>query len=111
MTEKIDRSVFAALSESLGDDFVEELIDTFMDEVPGLFQEMQQALSAGDADKFRRAAHSLKSSARTFGAMELAEKAQELEYMARENNLDVDDRLEVLDDMYQQAIATLRSLK
>ena len=45
MTEKIDRSVFAALSESLGDDFVEELIDTFMDEVPGLFQEMQQALS------------------------------------------------------------------
>lgn len=111
MTETIDRSVFTALSESVGDDFVAELIDTFIDEAPGMFREMRQALSAGDVDKFRRAAHSLKSNARTFGAMELAEKAQELEYMARENNLSVGDKLDVLDDMYQQAIETLRSLK
>jgi HPt (histidine-containing phosphotransfer) domain-containing protein len=111
MTETIDRSVITALSESVGDEFVEELIDTFVDEAPGMFQEMQQALSAGDADKFRRAAHSLKSNAKTFGAVELAEKAQELETMARENDLGVGDKLDVLDSVYQQAVEALRSLK
>ena len=111
MTEIVDRSVFTALSESVGDDFVAELIDTFIDEAPGMFQEMQESLSVGDVDKFRRAAHSLKSNAKTFGAIELTEKAQELEYMARENNLDIGDKLDVLDDVYQRAVEALRSFK
>jgi hypothetical protein len=41
----------------------------------------------------------------------LAEKAKELEYMARENNLDVGNRLELLGETYQQAADELESLK
>jgi HPt (histidine-containing phosphotransfer) domain-containing protein len=108
MKETIDRSVLAALVESVGEDFVDELIDTFIEEAPGMFGEMHQALSAGDADSFRRAAHSLKTNANTFGATELAEKAKELEYMARENDLDVGSKLKILEDTYQQAVKELK---
>jgi HPt (histidine-containing phosphotransfer) domain-containing protein len=110
MAETIDRSVLAALSESVGDDFLGELVDTFIEEAPGMFLEMEQALSAGDADSFRRAAHSLKTNANTFGATVLAEKAKELETMARAHDLDIGDRLDVLKDSYEQAIRELKSL-
>jgi HPt (histidine-containing phosphotransfer) domain-containing protein len=109
--EKIDRSVLDGLAETVGEDFVGELIDTFLEEAPGMIAEMQQALSAGDVDRFRRAAHSLKSNANTFGAMGLAEKARELEYMARENELGVGDRLQVLKETYESAAQELKSLK
>jgi HPt (histidine-containing phosphotransfer) domain-containing protein len=110
MTGTIDRSVLAMLAESVGQDFVGELIDTFIEEAPGMFDEMRQALSAGDADGFRRAAHSLKTNANTFGAAELAEKAKDLEYIARENDLDIGNRLESLEDAYHQAIEALKGL-
>ena len=110
MTEIIDRSVLAGLSESVGEDFMEELVDTFIEEAPGMFAEMKQALSAGEAESFRRAAHSLKTNANTFGATELAEKAKELEYMARENNLGVGNKLEQLEKAYEQAVKELKTL-
>jgi HPt (histidine-containing phosphotransfer) domain-containing protein len=111
MTALIDRSVFDGLSEAVGEDFVGELIDTFLEEAPGMFDEMKQALAASDADGFRRAAHSLKTNANTFGATELAEQAKELEYMARENNLDVGERLDHLEKAFQRVAEELESLK
>ena len=110
MTEIIDRSVLAALSESVGVEFVEELIDTFMEEAPGMFLDMKQALATGDADGFRRAAHSLKTNANTFGAIGLAEQAKELEYRARENDLNIGNKFEALEDSYEQAIKELKSI-
>ena len=110
MMEIIDRAALEALSDSVGEDFVEELIDTFIEEGPGMFHEMQQALSVADADSFRRAAHSLKTNAATFGAMELAEKAKELEIMARENNLEIGNRFANLEEMYRQAVQALKWL-
>lgn len=107
----IDRAVLEALSDAVGEEFVGELIDTFTEEGPGMFNEMQQALSVADADSFRRAAHSLKTNAATFGAKELAEKAKELETMARENNLDIGNRLELLEETFEEVAEELKSLK
>jgi len=109
--ERIDRSVLDGLSETVGEDFMGELIDTFLEEAPEIIHEMEKALSADDAGRFRRAAHSLKSNANTFGAMELAEKARELEYMAREKNLDIGDRLQDLKVIYEDAAEELETLK
>ena len=111
MKDIIDKSVLAMLTESVGDDFVGELIDTFIEEAPGMFEEMKQALTACDADRFRRAAHSLKTNANTFGATELAEKAKKLEYMARENDLDIGNRLRILEEEYQVAVKELKKLQ
>lgn len=79
MSTAIDRAVFAELQASAGADFVAELVQTFAEEGPQLLDELRAALAAGAADRFRRAAHSLKSNGHTFGATRLAELARALE--------------------------------
>ncbi len=75
----IDPGVFAELQETAGADFVCELVDTFREEAPQMLAELRAAQAAGAADRFRRAAHSLKSNSNTFGAMRLGAMARELE--------------------------------
>ena len=79
MDRAIDSAVFAELRDSMGDDFAAELVATFLDEAPGMLADLAQASDAGDAEAFRRAAHSLKSNAGIFGATALAERARALE--------------------------------
>ena len=75
----IDRAVFDDLRDTAGADFVAELVDTFAEEAPQMLADLHAARAAGDADLFRRAAHSLKSNSATFGAVQLAALARTLE--------------------------------
>ena len=76
----IDPATFNELCENTGADFVRELVATFLEEAPGLLAEMDAAQPLAVADRFRRAAHSLKSNAQTFGATRLWRLARELEH-------------------------------
>ena len=75
----IDRATFDALKETAGAEFVRELVETFLDDAPRMLEDLRSALAANDADRFRRAAHSLKSNSNTFGALPLAALARSLE--------------------------------
>ena len=75
----IDRTTFDVLKETTGADFALELVDTFLNEAPTMLAELKRALTAQDADSFRRIAHSLKSNSNTFGALALAGIARDLE--------------------------------
>jgi HPt (histidine-containing phosphotransfer) domain-containing protein len=75
----IDLATFEDLKATAGAEFVVELVDTFLDEAPAMLDELRQALRVGDAETFRRTAHSLKSNGNTFGATALAALARELE--------------------------------
>jgi HPt (histidine-containing phosphotransfer) domain-containing protein len=75
----IDETTFRDLQEAAGAEFVGELVDTFLDEARGMLAALHEARSAGDAERFRRAAHSLKSNGLTFGATALADAARALE--------------------------------
>jgi histidine phosphotransfer protein HptB len=75
----IDRAVFSDLRNTTGAEFVAELVDTFIGEGPAMLTELRDAYARRDAERFRRAAHSLKSNGNTFGALKLAELARELE--------------------------------
>ena len=75
----IDPHTFDELQANAGADFVAELVDTFAEEAPPLLAEMRSAQAAGAAERFRRAAHSLKSNGSTFGATRLAAMARALE--------------------------------
>src|SRR5262245_30341324 len=92
----IDKTTFNELKQISGADFINELIDAFLDDSPTMIQTMQTALETKDVESFRRNAHSLKSNANTFGATDLGVLAKELEYMAKENNLDIGNRLDIL---------------
>ena len=108
---QIDLNTFNALKDAMGDDFIIELVESFFAEAPDLLAQMRNALTSQDVDVFRRAAHSLKSNAATFGATNLADLAKELEKMARENNLDVGDKMDAIEESYKQAETELKSLK
>ena len=76
---EIDANVFAELQDTAGAEFVCELVATFFEEAPQMLAELRAAQAAASADRFRRAAHSLKSNSQTFGAMRLGEMARDLE--------------------------------
>lgn len=107
----IDRAIYGALEESVGHDFINVMVDAFLEETSQLMGALKQSLSAGDADAFRRAAHSMKSNAATFGAMQLSEQARELEGMARAENMsEIGSRLEVLQETLQSVFNEIKSL-
>ena len=80
---ELDQSALAALREIGGDDFVADLVDTFLDEAPALLR----ALHGTDAAEVRRAAHTLKSNGATFGATGFSELCRELELQAQAGDL------------------------
>jgi HPt (histidine-containing phosphotransfer) domain-containing protein len=107
----IDKATFEDLKQISGADFINELIDAFLEDAPNMISEMETALAARNAESFRRNAHSLKSNANTFGATELAGLAKELEMMARENNLEIGNRLEVLKETFRNVAEELEEMR
>jgi histidine phosphotransfer protein HptB len=107
----IDRATFEELKQMSGGDFINELIDAFLEDAPKMIGEMQTALAGRDVESFRRNAHSLKSNANTFGATELARQAKDLEMMAKENNLDVGNRLDRLREAFQGVASELENMR
>jgi HPt (histidine-containing phosphotransfer) domain-containing protein len=107
----IDKATFEELKQISGEEFINELIEAFLEEGPYMLQSMQAALNANDAETFRRNAHSLKSNANTFGATELGTLARELELMGRETNLEVGNRLDILRQSFAQVAEELKGLR
>ena len=107
----IDKATFEELKQMSGADFINELIDAFLDDAPNMISQMQTALAARDVESFRRNAHSLKSNANTFGATELGALARELELMGKENNLDIGNRLEVLKEAFGKVAEELKGMR
>ena len=86
----IDEAVLARLADGTGGDegFVSELIEQFVADAPRLVAAARAGLDAGDAGEVRRAAHTLKSNAATFGAHALAWRSRELEDAAKRGALE-----------------------
>ena len=103
----IDPAVLSELQDAAGHDFVVELVQTFAEEAPALLTELRQAQHDHAADRFRRAAHSLKSNSNTFGATRLAELARTLELGGMPAGT---VELDALDAEYARTIAALETL-
>src|SRR5262245_29738699 len=108
----IDKAVYATLQETTGTEFAAELVGTFLEEAPGMLAELRSARAENNAERFRRAAHSLKSNSNTFGAVRLASLARALEL----KGLDADPArdtagLTALEDEYARAAAALKDLR
>jgi CheY-like chemotaxis protein len=88
--EAIDTASLVRLLDGTGGDtdFVGELIEQFLNDAPGLVDAARKGLAVGEVDDVRRAAHTLKSNAATFGARDLADRSRELEDVAKQGALD-----------------------
>ena len=85
MASPIDEATFAELLDMTGGDqaFVDELVDTYLEEGERLVAALVAAAAAGAADDLVRPAHSLKSSSLNVGALRLGELCRSLEEEAR----------------------------
>ena len=85
----LDRAALDELNEMTGGDpaFLAELIDTFLADGTDLVSSIRTAAASGDAAALRRAAHTLKSNSRTFGATALGDLCQQIEERAATGNL------------------------
>ena len=90
MAGVLDEKVLDDLRESVGGDhaFLSELIDELLDDAPRQLDTLREAVSAGDDVTARRAAHTLKSNGRTFGASEFSSLCSEAEAAAAAGDLD-----------------------
>jgi HPt (histidine-containing phosphotransfer) domain-containing protein len=108
----IDKAVYTQLQETTGAEFVAELVDTFIEEASGMLADLRSARAENNVERFRRAAHSLKSNSNTFGASKLAALARDLEL----KGLDADPAhdtaaLVALEAEYKRAAAALKDLR
>ncbi len=85
----LDPAALENLLSMLGGEFVylEELIDSFLQDGPQLLAELGRYVEAGDSEGTRRIAHSLKSNGADFGATTFATLCKELEIQAKSGEL------------------------
>jgi HPt (histidine-containing phosphotransfer) domain-containing protein len=85
---QLEASALESLRELGGDDFIGEVVGTFLANGRSLMASLRGALQRGDTGELRRTAHTLKSNGQTFGASRFAELCHELEERARSGELD-----------------------
>lgn len=109
----LDTAALDNLRELGGDDFLTEVIDTFLADAPTLLATLRRSLDDGEASELRRAAHTLKSNGATLGAGDFAELCRTLEGRAKDGQLagasQLVDRIEQAYESLREALAKLRS--
>lgn len=66
-----------------------EMIDCYLEDSPQLLEEIAKAIAQKNAHLLRRAAHTLKSSSMTLGAINLSNFCKELEKIGQDGNTDI----------------------
>ena len=111
MSSSIDLTTFTSLKESVGEDFIGELISAYFEETPKLISSLKKALEEQNLETFTRSAHSIKSTSNSFGAVNLGTLARELEMMGREGSLaGATEKLEPLLSAYEDVRLSLEEL-
>jgi PAS domain S-box-containing protein len=100
------------LEATVGDPtFVRELISTFLSDAPHLVGALRSSLDQHNPEELRRAAHTLKSNGRTFGATALASLSEELELNAQTGTLaDAGELVSRIENEYARVEGALGAL-
>ena len=80
----VDLAVLASYEEAQIEgepDFVVELIDLYLAEVPRIFASLRNAIAGADRATAKRTAHSLRGSSANLGVLQIATLANELEHL------------------------------
>ena len=70
-----------------GVEFIVDIIDTFLEDAPNNWRQIQESMAAKDHVTFRRASHTLKTGCATVGATTLSEKFLAMEKAGAANNI------------------------
>jgi HPt (histidine-containing phosphotransfer) domain-containing protein len=106
----IDPTVFDSLVEMTGGEmeFVDELVDTFLEDGRNQIAAMRVAFAEGDTERLGRAAHSLKTGCLNIGAMDLGATCRSLEEAARAGAVpDAAERIDAITSGFEDVRAAL----
>jgi PAS domain S-box-containing protein len=107
----IDTAVLEGLSAGM-EEVVPELIDIYFDGALKLLADMRQAVAQGDASLLTRAAHTLKPSSASLGAIPLATLCEELEAMGRAGALEsAAEKLAQVEAEYRRVKTALEAIQ
>jgi HPt (histidine-containing phosphotransfer) domain-containing protein len=93
-----------------GDLLVEQMIELFVIDVPARLERLRCAVAAGDRTAVARAAHSIRGSAATLGALAVARLCTELELAAKVPETNLGAGIDALADAISLASEELRGL-
>ena len=108
MEEAIKMDALNQLRNLMGDS-LNDVLQTYIDYIPGQLDELTRAISNDDADGVFNLAHKMKSSSSSIGALGLAHVAEQIELIGRSGSTDgTAELLEKLKGMYAEAETLLR---
>ena len=108
--DPIDREVLARLD--FGDppgEVLRMLVATFLEHAPATGAALTDGAARGDAPAVHLAAHSLKSSARQYGALDLGDRCEAIEAAAARGEVDADAVAAAVAEL-ERVIAALSAL-
>jgi len=88
--EAIDTETLQAFREAIGlnaDQFLAQLIDVYLEETPLLMQAIHTAVAQNDAVAMQQAAHTLKSSSASLGAISFSKLCEKLESLGHSSTM------------------------
>jgi len=88
--EAIDTDALQAFREAIGlnaDQFLAQLIDVYLEETPLLMQAIHTAVAQNDAVAMQQAAHTLKSSSASLGAISFSKLCEKLESLGHSSTM------------------------
>ena len=104
-TQTVDLAVLAIYDDAQIEgepDFVVELIDLYLSEVPRLFDTIRKAVANRDRSTAKRAAHSLRGSSGNLGVLQMATIAGELEHLENDYNTVAPEMLLTLENEFER---------
>jgi len=108
MEEAIKMDALNELRSLMGDS-LNDVLQTYIDYIPGQLDELTRAISNDDADGVFNLAHKMKSSSSSIGALGLAHVAEQIELIGRSGSTEgTAELLEQLKGMYADAETLLR---
>jgi HPt (histidine-containing phosphotransfer) domain-containing protein len=107
--EVLDQAALNELMAMVGDDaeFMDELVDTYLNETPDLLAQIRSALGNGSATEVVRPAHTLKGSSASIGAREVEGLSRTIEEAARADAAEVLTLADDLEDAYGRLVEAL----
>jgi PAS domain S-box-containing protein len=110
---RLDDAALRNLRDLGGEDFLAEVIDTFLADAPALIATLRSELERQNAEELRRAAHTLKSNGATLGAEPFTELCRAVEQEAKAERLDsipqLVDRVEQQFGLLREALTAVRT--
>jgi len=106
----VDLAVLASYEEAQIEgepDFVVELIDLYLGEVPRVFDSLRAAIQNNDSVTAKRVAHTLRGSSGNLGVLQIAAIADELEHLGNPCGCSASQLLQSLENEFRRVKVVL----